>query len=232
MRADVVCVIPALDAAATVGTVVESMRQAVPGVFVLSVDDGSTDNTRTILRKVSDHIIEFDTNHGKGAALRAAFTWVSSSMPSARAVMTIDADGQHDASCAPRLLDKLSEADIVIGARHIFAMHVPPLRRFANRLSTAAVRVVTKWPVHDSQSGFRAMRIDVVRTVHARGDRYEFETDFLACAARAGYTYAEVEVPTIYGPPSHFRALVDAWRVTRVLLNHGGAVFGSPRGAK
>jgi dolichol-phosphate mannosyltransferase len=140
-------------------------------------------------------------------------------------VLTIDADGQHDATCAPQLLEALAVADIVIGTRAIRAEHVPPHRRIANRLSTAATRAVTRREIHDSQSGFRAIRPGIVGVIGARGDRYEFETDFLVRAARRGYTIAEVEVPTIYGPPSHFRALRDAWLVTRVLWSHRDAVF-------
>lgn len=222
--APVVCIIPALNAAPTVGGVVDALRAAVPRAIVIAVNDGSTDDTESVLRSASDRMLSFARNRGKGAALRAAFALVAEEYPSS-AVLTIDADGQHDATCAPRLLEALAVADIVIGTRAIRAEHVPPHRRIANRLSTAATRVVTRREIHDSQSGFRALRPGIVGAVVARGDRYEFETDFLVRAARRGYSVAEVEVPTIYGPPSHFRALRDAWLVTRVLWSHRDALF-------
>jgi hypothetical protein len=61
--------------------------------------------------------------------------------------------------------------------------------------------------------------------VDARGDRYEFETDFLLRAARAGFRVAAVPVPTIYGPPSHFREMRDGLRVVDMFCRHawGGA---------
>lgn len=220
----VVCVIPALNAAPTVGDVVESVRRVLPRVVIIGVDDGSSDDTRAVLERACDRVLAFDVNRGKGAALRAAFALIAGTFP-ASAVITIDADGQHDAALAPRLLEALAIADIVIGTRAIGAEHVPAHRRFANRLSTAATRAVTRCEIHDSQSGFRAMRAGLVRAVNARGDRYEFETDFLVRAARLGYSIAEVAVPTIYGPPSHFRALRDAWLVTRVLWSHRDGVF-------
>lgn len=222
--AAVVCVVPALNAARSVGAVIESVRSVVPGVLVIGVDDGSTDGTRAALERTCDRVIGFPVNRGKGAALRAAFTIAATDFP-ARAVLTIDADGQHDAARAPRLLEALAVADIVIGTRAIHADHVPPHRRLANRLSTAATRAVTRCGIHDSQSGFRALRPGLVARIHARGDRYEFETDFLVRAARLGCTIAEVEVPTIYGPPSHFRELRDAWLVARVLWSHRAGVF-------
>ena len=223
-EAPVVCVIPALNAEASVGSVVDAVRTVLPGVAIVGVDDGSTDRTCDVLQRACDRVITFDVNRGKGAALRAAFALVASEFASSP-VLTIDADGQHDAAFAPRLLAALAIADIVLGTRAIGAEHVPVHRRFANRLSTAATRAVTRCEIHDSQSGFRALRAGLVSRIAARGDRYEFETDFLVRAARLGCTIAEVEVPTIYGPPSHFRALRDAWLVTRVLWSHRDAVF-------
>lgn len=222
--APIVCVIPALNAAAAVGAVADAVRAVLPGIVVVGVDDGSRDDTRAVLERVCDRVIAFGVNRGKGAALRAAFQLVAAELP-ASAVLTIDADGQHDAARAPRLLEALAVADVVIGTRAIGADHVPAHRRFANRLSTAATRAVTRCEIHDSQSGFRALRPGLVGRIDARGDRYEFETDFLVRAARLGYTIAEVEVPTIYGPPSHFRELRDAWLVARVLWSHRGGVF-------
>ena len=223
MTADVVCVIPAFNAEPTIESVVTSVRRTVPDVLIVGVDDGSTDHTRAILHRVCNQIIVFETNRGKGAALRAGFA--AAAEKGAKTILTIDADGQHDATFIPHLLVQLAKADIVIGVRQITTKVVPPQRRIANWLSTAATRAVTKWPVRDSQSGFRAIRADVVRAVDARGDRYEFETDFLVRASYAGYTVAEVSVPTIYGPPSHFRKFSDSWRVARILWSHRSAVF-------
>lgn len=219
-----VCVIPALNAERSVAGVIEAARRALPGLFVVGIDDGSTDGTRIILRRTCDHVITFDVNHGKGAALRAAFEWAGEHRGTSP-VLTMDADGQHDPAFAPRLLDRLSSADIVIGTRHIGGASVPPHRRFANRLSSAATRAVARVHITDSQSGFRAMRPDVVATVQARGNRYEYETDFLVRASHRGFRLAEVAVPTIYGPPSHFREFSDAWRVARVLWSHRAAAF-------
>lgn len=219
-----VCVLPALNAEKSVGSVLTAVRREVAGVCIVGVDDGSTDGTRTALRRDCDHVIAFDENRGKGAALRAAFAYIVANYPG-HPIITMDSDGQHDAAFAPRLLEALSKADIVIGSRQINALAVPAHRRMANRLSTAATRAVTKVRLTDSQSGFRALMPEVVAAVEARGDRYEFETDFLVRASRQGFRIAEVAVPTIYGPPSHFRELSDGWRVARVLWSHRASVF-------
>jgi hypothetical protein len=75
-------------------------------------------------------------------------------------------------------------------------------------------------PVPDAQSGYRAMRRIVLEQVHADGDRYEYETEFLIEAARAGYSIASVSVPTVYGVPSHFRRWSDSMRVVRAIWRY------------
>ncbi|HEY5087107.1 MAG TPA: glycosyltransferase family 2 protein [Gemmatimonadaceae bacterium] len=221
-----VCVLPAFDAESTVATVVAAIRRHVTGAFVVGVDDGSTDATRGVLKRACDHVICFDSNRGKGAALRAAFAFAVERFPCSP-VITLDADGQHDPAFAPRLLEALDFADVVIGTREIGCPSVPPHRRLANILSTAATCAVTRLRLTDSQSGFRALRAEVVAAIEAQGDRYEYETDFIVRASHRGYRIAEVAVPTIYGPPSHFRELMDSWRVARVLWSHRAAAFHS-----
>jgi glycosyltransferase involved in cell wall biosynthesis len=221
-----VCVVPAFNAGTTVASVVAAVRRHLPAAFVLGVDDGSTDATRVVLRRACDHVICFDSNRGKGAALRAAFAYAAEHFARSP-VITVDADGQHDPAFAPRLLGALEFADIVIGTREIGCPAVPPHRRLANILSTAATCAVTRLRLTDSQSGFRAFRGEVVAGIDAQGDRYEYETDFIVRASHLGYRIAEVAVPTIYGPPSHFRELKDSWRVARVLWSHRAAAFRS-----
>jgi glycosyltransferase involved in cell wall biosynthesis len=221
-----VCVVPAFNAGSTVASVVAAVRRYLPAAFLLGVDDGSTDVTRVVLRRTCDHVICFDANRGKGAALRAAFAYAAEHFAGSP-VITVDADGQHDPAFAPRLISALEFADIVIGTREIGCPTVPPHRRLANILSTAATCAVTRLRLTDSQSGFRAFRGEVVAGIDAQGDRYEFETDFIVRASHRGYRIAEVAVPTIYGPPSHFRELKDSWRVARVLWSHRAAAFRS-----
>ena len=198
-----VAIVPAYNAEATAGRVVKDVKRHLPKAFVIGVDDGSTDSTRSVLRASCDEVIEFDKNQGKGAALRAAFK--SAVDKGAAAVLTIDSDGQHDAAFGPALVNALSKADIVIGTRDLSGKQVPFHRRIANASSSAATRAVSGGAVRDSQSGYRAIKTEVLKKVNAVGDRYEFETDFIIRAARAGFTTTNVPISTIYGSPSYFR---------------------------
>jgi hypothetical protein len=69
------------------------------------------------------------------------------------------------------------------------------------------------------------MRRAVLDGIAAPGDRYEFETEFLIAAARAGFRIAAVPVATRYGAPSHFRGLRDSARVVRAIWRHRAGAF-------
>jgi len=218
-----VVIVPVYNAEPTLAKVVKDVRRNLPGALIIGVDDGSTDGSRQLLRTVADETIEFDVNRGKGAALRAGFDLALKK--GAAAVLTIDSDGQHDAAFAPTIVGALDRADIVIGTRDLSGKAVPKHRRIANMISSAATRAVSGGKVRDSQSGYRAMKADVLRKVHGEGDRYEFETDFIIRAARAGFTTVNVPISTIYGSPSYFREFRDAWLVIKVLWRHRAGVL-------
>jgi glycosyltransferase involved in cell wall biosynthesis len=140
-------------------------------------------------------------------------------------VVTLDADGQHPPEAAPALLAALERADIALGARSRNAGDMPLGRRMTNALASAAVGVIIGSSVSDSQSGFRAIRRTVLEIVEGHGDRYEYETDFLIQAGRAGFRIAAVPIATVYGVPSHFRTFRDSTRVVRTIWRHRAGAF-------
>jgi glycosyltransferase involved in cell wall biosynthesis len=211
----VACVIPAYDAAETLAGVARGLRASLPGAQLIVVDDGSADDTHGVAIACCDRVVRFRANRGKGAALRAGFDVAHAE--GASAVLTIDADGQHDPARAPALLAALASADLVIGARARTRGTMPLGRRVTNALASAAVGAIVGVDVPDAQSGYRAFRRDVLCAVQATGDRYEYETEFLIAAVRAGYRITSVGVPTRYGAPSHFRAWGDSMRVMRAI---------------
>jgi glycosyltransferase involved in cell wall biosynthesis len=221
--ASVACVIPALDAAATLGALAGRLRDVLPRASIVVVDDGSADATSDVARESCDVLLRFPVNRGKGAALRAGIA--AALERGVDAVVTIDADGQHPPEAAPSLLAALARADIAIGARSRRGGAMPLGRRMTNALASAAVGVIIGHDIGDSQSGFRAIRRAVLEAVSARGDRYEYETDFLIQAGRAGFRIEAVPIATVYGAPSHFRAFRDSTRVVRTIWRHRAGAF-------
>ncbi len=225
MSRNIVVLIPALDADRTLEAVVRAVRSALPAAMVLVVDDGSADATRRIARETADVILAFDSNRGKGAALREGAKHALST--GADVLVTLDADGQHDPAAAPRLVEALDGADIAIGTRARSGTAMPVRRRITNALASAAVGAIAGARVADSQSGFRAMRRRVLEEICPLGNRYEYETDLLLRAARAGFRITAVPVTTVYeaGASSHFRGVSDTLRVVRTIWRHRTGAF-------
>lgn len=221
-----IVIVPALNAESTLGAVVKGLRKYVPAGYIVGINDGSIDGTASLLRSLCDRTIDFPANRGKGAALQAGFA-VARELDCTE-VLTIDSDGQHDPAFAPSVLGALATCHIAIGTRDLTGEQMPKHRRMANFLSTTATRWVSGGAVNDSQSGFRGIRREVLDEIHAVGDRYEFETDFIIRAAHAGFCITNVPISTIYGPPSYFREVKDAMRVIGVLWSHRSGAFSRP----
>jgi glycosyltransferase involved in cell wall biosynthesis len=220
--AAVAVVIPAYNAAPTVGDVVRRAAAAVPAATVLVVDDGSEDDTATRALAAGAAVASHEANLGKGRALATGLA-ASTALAGVRFVVTLDADGQHPPEHIPTLLARLvhGEADLVVGARRREAGVMPPHRRFTNWLSSALVSRALGAAVPDSQSGFRAMVRRVAEAVRPDGRRYEFETEFLFLAAAKGFRIGSVDIPTVYGNQrSHFRHVGDTLRLAKVFARH------------
>ncbi|HJU68177.1 MAG TPA: glycosyltransferase family 2 protein [Gemmatimonadaceae bacterium] len=218
MSERVACIIPAYCAAHTLSTVLQDCREALPGARIIVVDDGSPDPTATVARDLADWTIRLSDNRGKGAALRAGFAEALRGEDDV--VVTIDADGQHDPVYAPSLLRALEGFDIVIGQRVRAGSSMPLRRRMTNAMASMAIARVGGVRLEDTQSGFRAIRRRVLERVRGRGDRYEFETDFLIRAMRAGFRVRNATIPTVYGSVSHFRGMRDSVRIVRTIWAH------------
>jgi glycosyltransferase involved in cell wall biosynthesis len=215
------CVIPAYEASDSIAAVVRGVRAICPALHIVVVDDGSRDATYSMaLASGADQVLRHAVNLGKGSALVTGFAALLAHEPRFEAVVTFDADGQHDPACLPALLDALESADLVIGARRRRGTSMPWHRRVANGLSTRAIAWCAGRPIRDAQCGFRGIRRTLLERVPHEGERYEAETAFVIRAARAGAIIAQTEIPTRYGPPSHFRPLRDAARVVATIWSH------------
>ncbi len=206
--------IPAYRAARSVAGVVAGAARYAS--IVLVVDDGSTDGTSDAARAAGARVVRFAENRGKGAALRAGFAELLGS--GVEAVVTLDADGQHDPTEIPRLVERWREtgAALVIGSRQRLEAGMRPVRRFGNRFSRLALSWFAGIPVPDGQSGFRLYDAQLLRELPLSGARYEMESEVIVRAARRGLRieHVPIRLTRIEGTPtSHFRPWSDTARI-------------------
>jgi glycosyltransferase involved in cell wall biosynthesis len=222
-RADIAiaAVIPAYQAAATVGDVVRRVRAVLPGAQIYVIDDGSRDATAAVARAAGAVVLTHAANRGKGAALKTGVD--AAAARGADAVITLDADGQHAPEAIPALLAPLGQgtADLVLGARDRSGA-MPLQRRFSNWLSSAVTSRIGGHAITDSQTGFRAFRSTLAQAVRPPESRYDYEAAFLLGALAGGWRVTSVPVPTIYpGTPSNFGPWRDTVRLARVYALFG-----------
>ena len=186
---------------------------------MIVVDDGSNDGTGQQGRTTGAMIVSHPRNRGKGVALRTGIARACAA--GADIIVTLDADGQHPPVLIPRLVQPISDAqaDLVLGAR-VRSGAMPLGRRFTNWISAALASRIGGQDVRDAQTGFRAFTRAVAERLKPAGERYEYEANFLLDALRAGFRVTSVEVPTVYGPRSHFRSWSDTWRMARAFARH------------
>ena len=181
---------------------VEAASRYLP---VIVVDDGSADDTAEQARRAGANVIEQRPNKGKGAALRLGFERALAD--GVDAVLTLDADGQHDPAEIPKFLAAYEvepRPDLVIGRRNFRTM--PPTRRLANELGGRAFSWAVGQPIPDNQSGYRLIGRRVMEaTLGSDEGGFEFEVEMITTVIRLGGTIAWVPIRTIYGAPSHIR---------------------------
>lgn len=210
-----ILVIPCFNHGETAAAVARAALRHGP---VVLVDDGSTDGPPDLPPGV--HLLRLDTNRGKGAALRAGFRYARDA--GFTHAITLDADGQHDAEDIPRFLEAAAAQPdaMLVGVRDFVAAGAPARRRRANAFSSFWFRVETGQALADTQCGFRAYPLDLVDRLVVRSERYAFELEVLVRAAWSGARLVPVPVRCTYTREqvrrSHFRPLLDTWRMTRL----------------
>lgn len=221
------CVIPVYDNGGTIRDVALGCRERLPHVVV--VDDGSTDvDVRALLSETDITVIRHESNQGKGKALLTALDFAFKK--NACYMITIDGDGQHQASDLEKFIPLLQkdEDTLLIGCRDFSRPNIPKRSQLGRDISNFWLRVETGVSVKDCQSGFRAYPVKHFKKLSLSGAHYDFETEALVRAAWAGLHLQMVEIDVWYPEAgkrvSSFRPLVDTLRISlmhlRLVLRH------------
>jgi len=213
----VCAIIPCYNEAGTIGRIVRLARPYVADILV--VDDCSTDGTAAEARAAGATVLAHHSNLGKGAALKTGFA--AAAGMGFKAAVTLDGDGQHDATEIPLFLEAYARGgcDIVLGNRMADTRIMPWPRRLANRFTSWAISRMVGVPMQDTQCGFRLIGLDFWKAVCLDSCRFDLESEILIKACRAGGRIREVRVRTIYFSTnrSKISPLPDAVRFFQLL---------------
>ncbi len=212
----VAVVIPAYNAASTIGELVSGISRFVATEDIFVVDDGSPDGTDLVARDLGVWVMRHSKKKGKGVSLRdgcAKAVELNYEM-----VITIDSDLQHDPDQIPDFIDAASNLDVVVGRRDISLKSMPLHRYFSNTITSRMLSSRTGTTIEDSQCGYRLYRTRVLRSVDSRCRHFDYETDMLLKSVLEGYRVAYVPVKTIYNNSKSNIHIIDILRFIRVYL--------------
>lgn len=167
---------------------------------VILVDDGSTDGTREVMKAMEEsadnqYIIKYHSkNMGKGAALRTALNYATGDI-----VAIQDADLEYDPKDYPELIQLILEdrADVVYGTRlasgkPVRAFNV--LHYFGNKFLTFVTNILYNTTLTDMETCYKAFRADVIKSIHIRSNRFDFEPEITAKVLKRGYHLYEAPI--------------------------------------
>ncbi|HOJ38918.1 MAG TPA: glycosyltransferase family 2 protein [bacterium] len=218
MEPEIAVVLPAHNEARTIGQLVSRLKETFHLVVV--VDDGSRDDTGKLAARAGAVVIRHQTCQGKGAALKTGFQQVIKA--GVKAVLTMDADGQHSVEETRLFLTawrERPEVDLWLGRRNLRASRMPFLRRLTNRLMSLMISLLAGQFIPDTQNGFRLIKREVIEIVKLVTNHFETESELLLKAAWQGFRIASVPVATLYGQEkSKIQPLRDTGRFFLMLF--------------
>src|SRR5207249_354335 len=182
-------VIPAFNEAASIGSLVTNLRAAGHWHEVLVIDDGSTDETATRAAAAGARVVHHPYNKGNGAAVKSGIRRATGTF-----VLIVDADGQHPAADATRLVAHLDAYDLVVGAR-MSHTQAGAARRAGNAFLNWIASYLTEQPIPDLTSGFRAARREcLLEFLHLLPSGFSTPTTTTLAFMKAGYSVRFVPI--------------------------------------
>lgn len=205
----ILTLLPAYNESVHIAKVINGAKVYLP---VLVMDDGSKDNTSEIARENGAIVIRQEPNQGKGAAMAKGFQYAFEN--GYDAVITIDADGQHNTAEIPLFLDEFSKnhSDLIIGRRDFRKM--PFIRMCSNTIGTWMFSWAIGQYIPDNQSGYRLVSARLMQAMLSSGlHGFEFEVEMILRCVLEGYKLSWVTIQTIYADEhSHITPIRHAWR--------------------
>lgn len=220
MKNDALIIIPAFNPDQYLEKIIEKL---IKKDFdkILVVNDGS--NSEKIFEKIKNKaiILKHNENYGKGKALKTAFEYCVKNNEQVNAVITVDADGQHDIDDVNKVYKKIKENKnkVVLGSRSF--ENAPIFSKIGNNIINKKMHKKTKLNLKDTQTGLRAIPVEYLPDlINIPGERYEYETNMLIYFAKNKIDIVEEDIKTIYinkNNGSNFKKIKDSIRVYKTI---------------
>ena len=204
--------VPVYENAGTIESVCRACAES--GIPVFVVDDGGQDGSVDIATSLAEEgvvqeVIRCPRNLGKAGALRLGFRRLLEL--EFDVAISVDADGQHDPSSIPPLLQIVRDVPdaLVLGCRWPLHPDQPRRNLIGRFFSNVAIRGHCGIAIGDAPCGFRAWPLHSAVNVHGRSGRYAWEQEMISRMAWRGVQIRQLDIPAIYHPRetriSHYR---------------------------
>ena len=167
---------------------------------VVAIDDGSTDRSNEIARKMNCVLLKHPSNFGQGAALQTGISFARIN-PKIEYFVTFDSDGQHQVSDINHMLKPLvnGETDFVFGTRfQDDKTKFPFLKRIVLRAAIKYTQLSTGVAITDTHNGFRAFNKLAAKRINLNFSGMTHASEFVEKAGQSGLSIKEVPVHILY----------------------------------
>lgn len=218
-------IIPIYNEVESIETIIERVRNTKLTNEIILVDDGSTDGTRDILKRIEGQadlrVILHEKNQGKGAAVRTGLFAAQGDV-----LLIQDADLEYDPREYPELLKPIQEglADVVYGSRFLGKARRVTMfwHMVANKLLTFMTNILYNTILTDMETGYKVFRKEVIKDITIRSNSFNFEPEFTAKILKRKYRI--FETPITFNPRDYSQGkkikLHDAFEAVWTLLKY------------
>ena len=204
-------VLPAYNEAENIRDVIRAIKAL--HLDVLVVDDGSEDETYLVAAKEQAYLIRHPRRTGKGASLKDGIDYAIRN--GYNTIITMDADGQHDASDIPAFLNKVNEtgSSVVVGNRMDNPIDMPVIRILTNKFMSFIISGICKQKIPDTQCGYRLFKKEAFKEFQIETQKFEVDSEVLIKIAQRGEKIESVPIRSIYADEvSKIRPIRDSFR--------------------
>ncbi len=208
-------VIAAYNEGPSLSETLRGMVGFVPNIVV--VDDGSEDDTATHAAAFPVWLLQHLVNRGQDAALQTGIDFALRN--GATAIVTFDADNQHDRADIPAMLAPVlsGEVDVALGSRFLGrTVGIPLTRLVVLKLGIVFTRLVSRIAVTDTHNGFRCLSREAAKTIRITQDRMAHASEILDEICQHKLRYVEVPVTIRYTATSIAKGQ-SSWAAARIV---------------